>query len=110
MSENSIHDQVKAELRALEKARSILAGRTEKWYRSPYVTVWLTALALVILEMSGVAISFQTEMVFILAAALGSVESDLRVAKKRIDKIVELTGAEKKLEEKYQSRIRFVAG
>jgi hypothetical protein len=108
MSEDTAHDQLKAELEALERARRVLAGRSEKWYRSPYIVVWLTVLALVVLELTGVEISFETEIVFILAAVLGCVESQMGVAKKRIDKIVELTGAEKMLQEKYQSNIRLI--
>jgi hypothetical protein len=108
MGEDRVDDQVKAELRALEEARRVLAGRSEKWYRSPYIVVWLTVLVLIILEMTGVEISFETQIVFIFAAVLGCVESQMGVAKKRIDKIVELTGAEKMLREKYQSNVRLI--
>ena len=113
MSENLIQDEqdrlIKAQLKELEKARNILIGQARKWYRSPYTLIWLTVFALFILDMIGIEISFEIELILIIASVIGYIESKVARANQRIDKIVELTETEKKLKEEYQSVIRNLA-
>lgn len=58
--------------------------------------------------MVNVEISSEMKLILILAVFIGDIESAVAVTNKRIDRIVELTGAEEKLKEKYQSNIRLI--
>jgi len=109
MSEVSINVQVETELKAMEKARSILTGGVRKWYRFPLVLIWPLLLTLFVLDRFNVEISSEMQLILILAVFIGDIESAVAGTNKRIDMIVKLTGAEEKLKEKYQSNIRAIA-
>jgi hypothetical protein len=109
MSEGSINDQVKTELKAMEKARAILIGGAGKWYRFPLVLIWPLLLALFVLDRVNVEISSEMQLILILSVFIWDLGSAVAVMNKRIDMVVELTGAEAKLEEKHRSIIKTIA-
>jgi len=110
MNPDSIHGQLRVEFEKMEKARKLLASRAGKYHGSPYIILLVVGLLLLMSLNSGSKSSLEETMVIIfLAAAIGALNSELRTANKRIDKIVELTAVEKILEEKYGSYMRFIA-
>ena len=125
MSEKTIQDKqdqlLKAALKELESNRDILTGRTfRKWDRFPWFPFALNGLMLLVLlifALFGSPIALRVQISFLLVIVFGVASAVLLTVNwaisninKRIDKIVELTGAEKKLEEKYQSTIKLLAG
>ena len=111
MSEKAFQDEqkqlIKSQLTKMEEDRKVLTGGKKKWYISQDILLVLIILILFILEVIiGLEISLEMELLIITASILIFVSCQLDIAEKRIDKIVELIEAEKRLEKKYQSRIK----
>jgi hypothetical protein len=111
MSEKTQQDEkkklIKLQLRKMEEDRKVLTDGEKKWYLPQYPLLWLTISVLFILEVIiGLEISLEMELLFVISSILSGIVYQLDVAEKRIDKIVELIGAEKRLEIKYKSRIK----
>ena len=120
MSERTIQetqDQIlKTALKELERNRDILAGRTfRKYYQLPWAPFWWIPFSLFILTL----FNFSTDsnilnaIRFPIAMGIGVAGFTFTILamgniNKRIDKLVELTGAETKLEEKHYSNIKII--
>jgi hypothetical protein len=128
MSERTIQDNqdqiLKTALNELERNRDILTGRRfRKWYQFNWIILILMLLFIpilcVILISTLLNLPCLLEMLkgVLPAIALGGgvgglsfIVAGIDNLHQRIDKIVELTGIETKLEEKYYSNIKVITG
>ena len=122
MSEQIIQDNqdqmLKTALKELERNRDILTGKTfRKYYQFIWPFIWVILFPLLFILISNHSIDPETLSVICLpiASGIGVVVLIFTISttdniNKRIDKIVELTGAEIKLEEKYYSNIKIITG
>jgi len=120
MSEKSFedkHDRLMREaFRKLEEDRGILTGSAfRKWHNSPSGVYLATLVCLAVFYMitgirDGETTAFSSGLFLVLMSAFIFSKSQADIVNKRIDKIVQVTGAEKKLEEKCQAAISQIAG
>ncbi len=115
MSEKSFehehHRLMQEALQKLEKDRGILTGSAfRKWYNSPVGSYMIVLFFFAVFCMiTGIKDDETIPFIILLPLILLSIQYQADIVNKRIDKIVELMGAEEKLEEKCQAAISFLA-
>jgi hypothetical protein len=122
MSERTIQDNqdqiVKTTLEELERNRDILTGsKFRKCYQLPWCIFWVIPISISIIALFDPPISPEIQRVVFLPIVLGTAVGGLLFIilgidnlNRRIDKIIELTGVETKLEEKYYSNVKAITG
>ncbi len=119
MSEKSLEDEhdrlMREAFRKLEQDRAILTGSAfKKWHNSPVgfylMTLFFFLLFGAILVIIGTEAIAVPLVSYVFVSAMGFNMYQARIIDKRIDKIVQVTGAERKLEEECQAAISQIAG
>ncbi len=119
MSEKSLEDEhdrlMREAFRKLEQDRGMLTGRAfKKWHNSPVgfylMTLFFFLLFGAILVIMGTEAIAVPLVSYVFVSAMGFNMYQAQIINKRIDKIVQVTGAERKLEEKCQAAISQIAG